>query len=243
MPTSAFAIRLLFWALPGILGTEVYRKLRGGELDTWGLVFEILIFALSSYLLVIVVLNALTLASHHPATGAVGNIPTTAPSSQPVRSQRWSDFGLLEAISDDKSLPAWTAILLGSVSALVLAFVAAFIHNHRVVNRMGQRLGVSRRQADEDIWELFLSSMEGKWILVRDLENKLAYFGVVRMYSDSGRDREILMTSVDVLDSDTAAHQYTTPTLYICRDKDKLIVEVPAASPTDRPTGSRPNGE
>jgi hypothetical protein len=63
MTLSSFLIRIIFLALPGIVGSILYRKLKGKvSLKDWEDVLEILVFSLLSYALYglgIEILNAI----------------------------------------------------------------------------------------------------------------------------------------------------------------------------------------
>lgn len=234
MPLTSVAVHVLFLALAGIIGSKFYRKLRGGQLEPWGVAFEVLIFALSSYLTVIVLSQTVGLAIDRVRTTTAAGSPAATRPAVVTPGQRWSDLGLMAALTDEKATLSWPLVLGGCAASVVLALGLSLVHNHRLVNRIGQRLGVSDRLADEDLWELFHSSTRQAWVVVRDLENKLAYYGRVQMYSDAAGDRELILTDVDVFDGDSAEFRYSAPVIYVCQARDKLVVEV--SKPDGRPS-------
>jgi hypothetical protein len=211
---DAFAIRLVFLALPGILALKVYRKLRGPTpKEVWESFLEILLFSLLSYVILGIISG--------PYRSGGTNTNTTQPGYEPYA---------VQAVFDPKLPLDWRQIAWACLIALALAAIASALHNYRIVNRTGRFIRLSCRMADEDVWELFFSSPTVRWILVRDHRNALAYFGLARYYSDSGKDREIVLERVDVYNNDDGKKLYEMEAVYLSLDKDDVSIQIPIAS-------------
>ena len=66
-----------------------------------------------------------------------------------------------------------------------------------------------------------------KWVFVRDHKVNLIYYGVIDVYSDSEKERELILRKVDVLDNETGDTLYNVEVMYVCRDKHDLTIEAP----------------
>lgn len=67
----------------------------------------------------------------------------------------------------------------------------------------------------------------GEWIIVRDKENNLAYFGSVRSYSEANDKREILLEEVDVYTSDTWIKLYSSEGVLLELSDKQFSIELP----------------
>lgn len=206
MALSSFLLRIMFLALPGMVASILYRKLRGRtSLKDWEDVLEIILFSLLSYGLYglsVEVLNGIGL-THSTVTS-------------------------FQAFLDEKIPVSWREVTLASLGALPLAFIASFLYRHKSINRIGRFLRVTRRFGDEDVWN-FLNNIPGvSWVFVRDHKLDLLYFGWISVYSDSERERELLLRDVRVYTNSTSELLYEVSLMYISRDRYDLTIEVPA---------------
>src|SRR5258705_8556725 len=130
MTLSNFLIRIIFLVLPGIFASVTYRKLRGRTVrKDWEDYVDILLFSLLSYSafgLAVFTLNKLGL---HTVS-----------------------FTVFQAFIDDKAQLIWAQIILTSFVGLSLAFIAAYVHTHKLVNRLGRWAKVTKRFREEDVW-------------------------------------------------------------------------------------------
>ena len=68
---------------------------------------------------------------------------------------------------------------------------------------------------------------EYEWVIVRDHKINLLYFGWIQAYSDSYKERELLMGDVSVCDNESGEFIYETEWLYFCRNKYDITIEIP----------------
>jgi hypothetical protein len=217
MTLSVLLIRVAFLALPGILAIKVYHKLRGrGEQRTWEQIIEIMLFALASYFLYGLVVE---LTCGFPPSGA--SSPTTA-----VQKPAVSPMASIDAFCDEKLPLAWRNIFFACMVGLLLGVVAAYLHKYGLVNRFGRLIRATKRTGDEDTWQAFLDNKAVNWAFVRDHKLNLVYYGFIRNYSDSGKDRELVLENVGVFANDTGEHLYDTAAMYISRKTDDMSIEI-----------------
>jgi hypothetical protein len=219
MTISSFLLRVAFLGLPGIVCFFLYRMFTTKRVTrSWEDLLKIGVFALLSYLLYslfFLVVRAVAGAS-------------------------WS-LGFYDALFDEKRpLPPWE-VTWASLAGVFLGFLAAAIDNYKVLNKLARRLRVTNKYGDDDVW-LFLHNLprEKQWAFVRDHKLGLTYYGWIDVFSDSGEERELILTEVDVYD-EASERLYGTPTLYICRAKHDLSIEFPSAKAEELETKSVEN--
>jgi hypothetical protein len=207
MKISALFIRVVVLVLPGLVGSLFYRKLRGGrQQKDWRDLAEITLFALSSYALY----------------GAALEVFATA--EGPVA---------LEALFDESVPVRWTEVVIASLVSVGLAVGASYVQRFKLINWIGRKIGATHRFGDEDVWEYFHNSPDtGSWLYVRDHKEELVYYGWLEAYSESGDDRELLLSDVEVYSDETDEPLDTVPLLYVSRDAYDFTIEIP---PKDQP--------
>jgi hypothetical protein len=139
---------------------------------------------------------------------------------------------LILASPTDMSLRA-SDVAGASMAGFALAYLLAYGYRFNIVNRAGQRIGATNRAGDEDVWHFFHNASRepwsSEWIVVRDHKTDLQYFGAVSHWSESGEDRELLLTQVSVFGNSDGQKRYDCDHMYLCRAKDDLTIEIHAA--------------
>lgn len=195
----------MFLFLPGIVCHLLVRQLKGSkEKKDWEHFLNILIYSLASYCVLGMLLNV---------TGK-------------GRLVFW------DAISTETAVLQWKEIVYASIVATVLAFVISGFYTYKLVNKVGRFLQITRRYGDEDVWDFFHNMHEVEWTVVRDHKLDLAYFGWIHLFSDSERERELLLRDVSVQDNATGKYLYDVEALYLSRDKYDLTIEIPREQPS-----------
>jgi len=119
-------------------------------------------------------------------------------------------------------------------------FFASFFHTHKVINKLGHFFRVTQRFGDEDVWELYHNMPGNEWVYVRDHKLSLTYYGWIYAYSDSEKERELLMQDVEVFSSEEKGEPlYHRKILYISRHRHDLTIEVPLIPDTIQRTGQQ----
>ena len=120
-------------------------------------------------------------------------------------------------------------VLFASMLAVVLAVVWATASNRKLFMRFMQWAGVTRKFGDEGVWEYAfnMGTASVEYVNVRDFQNKVAYAGFVKAFSEGGEFREILLDQVRVSELDSGAHLFEMPMIYLSRTRDSLHIEFP----------------
>ncbi len=122
-------------------------------------------------------------------------------------------------------------IIRGVVFGIFLSYVVSYLNKYNVANIIGDKIGATKRYGSEDVWYNFHSlsnTFKNKgWILVRDLKEDLTYYGFISAYSDSNRDRELLLSEVDVSATESGEYLYSMDQIYLSRNRDDINIEVP----------------
>ena len=82
------------------------------------------------------------------------------------------------------------------------------------------------------VYTLHNSPDTGSWLYVRDHQEELVYYGWVEAYSESGDDRELLLSDVEIYTNETDEPLDSVPLLYVSRDAYDFTIEIP---PKDEP--------
>jgi len=72
----------------------------------------------------------------------------------------------------------------------------------------------------------------GSWLYVRDHKEEPVCYGWLEAYSESGDDRELLLSDVEGYTDETDEPLDTVPLLYVSRDAYDVTIELP---PKDQP--------
>lgn len=207
MTISGFLMRVIFLAVPGIVSYMLFRKLAGKtKCEKWEEWCQIVLFSLIIY------------GTYSIFVWFFGLLGCSK-----------VELSFFKAILDEKVAIAWSEIIIASLLGVPIAFFASAIHTYKLVNRIGRLIWVTRRFGDEDVWDYFNNLPdipEYEWVFVRDHKTGLVYFGWIYAYSDSEKDRELLMCDVDVYTNDKGEFLYKTGMLYLCRDRYDLTIEM-----------------
>lgn len=132
-------------------------------------------------------------------------------------------FDLL--LDKDKRLP-WIEIFSAAGAAIPLGFLITCVAEHKVVYRIAHRIGVTRKFGDLDVWGFLFNSPDIQWIVVRDIQNDLAFEGWVRAFSDTVDKAELILRDVRVYRNSTGDFLYEVGGVYLFRKVDGIIIEL-----------------
>jgi len=227
MEISTLLLRVAFLAFPGIIGSAIYRKLRGGtDRKTWEELTEILFFAIASYLVVHAVeRSGAKLLTWYQSRWTSATQPVVAPAaSQPADDRRW----IVDAFVDEKLPIRWATVGWGSLAAVVLACLAGRAYRGGWLMRFARWSKISNRSGHDDHWEYFCNLPAISWVFVRDYKANVVYFGRLHGYSEAKEDRELVLSEVVVYNNlDPIKRLYEVDLLYISRSNCELSIEVP----------------
>lgn len=147
MNISAFLLRIIIIALPGIVSCIIFRALMVEQKkESWEKHLDIALFSLvnySCYWCLVSLFNSY-----------VFDYPIIT-------------FITPQALFSDKISIPFVEVFIVSLLGLVTPYPISFFNHRKFINRMGKFLGVTRRYGHEDVWNFFHSTWEG-WSVVRD---------------------------------------------------------------------------
>ncbi len=209
MTASGFLVRVIFLAVPGIVSYMLFRKLAGRtKCEKWEEWCKIVLFSLIIYGSYSLLVRLLAFYF------------------------KWGEGELVffKAVLDEDVAIEWGEIIIASLIGVPVALLASAIQTYKLINLLGRFIRVTRRSGDEDVWDYFHNlpdTPEHEWVFVRDHKTGLVYFGFIRAYSESEKERELLLGDVDVYLTGKDEILYRRVLLFLCRDKDDLTIEIP----------------
>lgn len=128
-------------------------------------------------------------------------------------------------------------IFFASLVAVICSIVWLYVTNYKLITRFLQAIGATKRYGDEDIWEFMFNSRraEVEFVNLRDFKKKLTYTGWVEAFSESEKQREIVLRDVIVYDFDSNIIM-ETERVYLARSADNIDIEFPYKATTDGET-------
>lgn len=209
MELSEFTLSLIYLGLPGIVASYFIAKLTGVKAESAiAQVLTVFVLSVTSYSLLVLGDASYRLYSVGTFTSALADV----------------------ILAKNRNVPL-TQLGLAIVASMVLSYVLSYAYRHNVINRIGQRIRATNRYGDEDVWHYFHNVPDEQknngWLFVRDLKANLSYHCNIATWSDTGMDRELILSDVSVFTNDTGEYLYKCAHLYLCRNKDDLTIEVP----------------
>ena len=137
-------------------------------------------------------------------------------------------FSFLESLANSKLGPKPAEILWVSGLSIPLGMLISFVLNRHWLHLVAQRLKVSMKFPEADVWSLVMDKEGAEWVIVRDLEHDLMYRGWVLTFSDSTDDLdEVLLIRARVYRNSTGQKLYDVPGLYLSTRHGNKTVEFP----------------
>ena len=202
-----FFLQLVVVFVPGIIWERIDAQYgRERVTQQWDVLRRTFVFGLVAYL---VTFGVLTVASRA--------VPALA-------------FKLFEFRKDGTFLDdiAFKQIAMASAVSVVCAVVWLYVTNYKWPTKILRAIGATKRYGDEDVWDYMFNSgrAEVEYVHLRDFDKKLAYAGWVEVWSESEKQRELVLRDVIVYDFDGRA-LFETPRVYLARKADSIDIEFP----------------
>lgn len=198
-----FELALVF--LPGFIWMKIHANYgRGGDRTQFDLVLNAFIFGAISYSI---------LALIYRMVGA--------------------ELRIFSIDSDSKKLlqpDILPDIFYAVLVAIVCGTLNLYVDNYKIFTRFVQSIRATKTYGDEDVWDFVFNSptRETNFVFVRDFEQRVVYSGAVRVFSESGQLRELLLVEVEAYDFD-GNKMYEIPSLYLARERENIHIEFPLA--------------
>ncbi len=193
--SNQFLLRVLFLALPGIVGCKLLRALSGRPYErAWDAWIDALLLSTSSYLIAALVRDRSVAETLEAFTTSTGQIP-------------------------------WSTIASATILVLPLSIAMAWFGSKRWVFRVGRRFGITRFAGSDDVWSYFLDHSTDEWHLVRDYSRGITYLAHIEAYSDSEKKRELWLSDVTAYDGATEDVLFKSDELYWAGDSAELTLQ------------------
>jgi len=105
------------------------------------------------------------------------------------------------------------------------AFFGAFLVNYKIFHKFAQKLLISQKYGDENLYSYYLNAKEIDWVYVRDFERKLTYQGRVVSFSENDKVQELVLADVTVFAYEDSTEYYSVPNIYLCREMGRFVIE------------------
>jgi len=117
-------------------------------------------------------------------------------------------------------------VLLTTLLAVPAGFYYSRANYRNIIHKYAQKRSFSKIFGDLDVWGYLMNSENApEWVVVRDLENDLAYEGWIEAFADTHEIGELLMREVVVFQSSTAKRLYKTDVLYLAAHGHRITIE------------------
>lgn len=205
---TEFTLKLIIVGMPGIICYFLSQKLYGKKSrSTIETIFLVFLYAILSY-------------------GSVGTFEATINYYNHLVFT--SDiFDIFLGKNQDISLKV---LIKGVIAGISLSYILSYFIHFNIANRLGQFICATKRYGDEDVWHYFHNAPDSQksegWLIVRDLKEQLAYYCYISTWSDSGEDRELVLSDVSVYSNETGDFLYSAEHIYLSRNRDDLMIEV-----------------
>lgn len=207
MHISEFTVRMVVLFLPGIVAYAILQNLTVvREKGPFYFALYALVLGFLSYLVYALVLQIVDL------------VPFVTIDTK---------VKFFDALFVSSEVPDSCEVLWASLTSVFNGFLLSFVINRKYLHRFAQRLGVTKKFGDLDVWSYLFNSRDDnmRWVTVRDIENDLVYQGYIEAFSDTYNENELFLRDVVVYSNKTGAELYSVPGLYISREKDQLTIE------------------
>ena len=121
-------------------------------------------------------------------------------------------------------------VFAATVLSMPVAFVTAFLINYKIFHKLAEKLRISQKYGDENLYSYYLNAKEIDWVYVRDFERQLTYQGRVLSFSETDKVQELVLSDVTVYGYDDSTEYYSVPSIYLCREMGRFVIE---AIPTE----------
>lgn len=142
-----------------------------------------------------------------------------------INNIKWTHLSIwTSALNGGSGLIPWE-ICVAVVLSVPVALIASWSINFKIFNKIANKIKVSTKYGDENLYSYYLNAKEIDWVYVRDLRNKLTYQGRVVTHSENEKIQEIVLSEVSVYRYEDSVFLYSIPTIYLSRASGGFIIE------------------
>ncbi len=137
----------------------------------------------------------------------------------------WSHLNVWSIISSGSPNIRALEVFQATLLAMPVALFASVLVNYKIFNKVSQKLLISNKYGDENLFSYFLNANEVNWIYIRDIENDLTYQGRIISFSENDNIQEIVLADVTVYSYKNSEEYYSVPFLYLCKKMGTFVIE------------------
>ena len=212
---SELLIAIVLILLPGIIATIISDKLTShSKWDPFKFGLYALVLGVVSYVLLQILVYGYNILK--------------AFSISAVNWQHLNIWG--SALNGGRNIEPWE-LCVAFLLSVPVAFFASWLINYKLFNKLAQKLGVSNKFGDENLFSYYLNAHEIDWVYLREPARGLTYQGRIVSFSENEKIHEIVLSNVSVYGESDGSMQllYKLPTMYICKECGQLTIEaIPA---------------
>jgi hypothetical protein len=216
MAITELVVRLLVLFFPGIIcfylvdALTVHRERKPYEVFLLSFVYGVLCYLVFG-------------AVHFIAAGLAG----TTREDGAIRFAIPDGLSVISVLSDAKASLNFSEIAWVTVVSVFVAFFMSSAINKKWLNTIAQKLKISRKFGDLNVWSYVLNADNVEWATIRDMEHNLMFMGRIQAFSDIDETAEIVLSDVVVYDEKTGEELYKAARMYLSRKRENLIIELP----------------
>lgn len=140
---------------------------------------------------------------------------------------QFNNLGVWSIIQNEKAQIPLLEVGFATLLAPIVALIASALVNYKILNKIAQKIKISQKYGDENLFSFFLNSKEVDWIYVRDKEYGLTYLGRVVSYSECDSIQEIVLSEVTVYEYESSDELYDVSIIYLSKPLGSFVIEVP----------------
>lgn len=142
-----------------------------------------------------------------------------------VKEVSWTNLKIWNSsLNGGQELAAWEICAAIGLSIPVAVF-AAWLVNYKIFNKLAQKINVSTKFGDENLYSYYLNAQEIDWVYIRDIENNYTYQGRVVSHAENDKVQELVLSDVSVFRLEDSELLYEVPTIYLSKEMGKFIIE------------------
>lgn len=208
MEISILFIRVIILSIPGIISYLIYYKLvRKKSIYYWEDFLRIFVFSVVDYLILFIAIVFFSFLKNTP-----------------------TQFYSYDALFSEKVFIPIQEVLFATLIGILVAFLTSLLNKKQIIYHFGRFSHVTKRQSEEDVWNDFFDNWGKNWVFIRDHKRGLIYYGWVSNYSETEKDREVIINEVQVFSDIEQSKKrilYELSAIYLTRDKNEITIEVP----------------
>ncbi|MBC6400206.1 MAG: hypothetical protein GDA51_10075 [Ekhidna sp.] len=201
MNLSEIALKLIIILIPGILCALIIEKLTvHKKWSPFKFSIHSIITGALSYLILQVIINLSTMEDQSLAI--------------------WT------SLTDKDDIP-YREISYGCLTSIFLGFIASWFIQYKILNKLAQKLKITNKYGDENLYSYFLNAPITDEVYLRDMKTGLTYHGLVESFSEDDKNKELVLSKVTVSDSETGEKLYELNKIYFEKSEENIIIELP----------------